>query len=196
MKLNILSAKEVLSVGLLAGFVLLGGSNASAHEYSRDYSAHPLRILAYPAHAAGIILEYAIARPIHAIASQDDIDVLVGHQASVSDEASHFEWAHGDGTKSIADERAILRGANTYEAQPEEVAVEVETFTFQAAPAVEVTEEPVALNAEEVEEVLTEEVPAEPVATTEATEVPASLPATGESTSDAASKPAPVVPLN
>jgi hypothetical protein len=196
MKLNVLSAKNVLSVSLLAGFVLLGGSTASANEYSRDYSAHPLRILAYPAHVAGIILEYAIARPIHALVSQDNIDVLVGHQASVSDEASHFEWAHGDGTKSIADERALLRGANTYESQPEEVAVEVETYTFQSAPVEEVTEEPVALNAEEVEEVLTEEVPAEPLATTEEPEAPAELPTSEEVNSDAATKPAPVVPLN
>ncbi len=106
------NGKLVSVLALVFGiFLSTGPQTAEAHEYSRDYSAHPLRYLAYPVHAVGIGLEYLVTRPIHYLVSRDDADVLFGHYATTDEDGTYFEWAHGDKKPSVKEERAALRDA-------------------------------------------------------------------------------------
>jgi hypothetical protein len=93
----------VTSMVVALGLMTLAPSTAQADTYRRNTSdGHVLRLLAYVAHPIGIGLEYCVTRPMHALASQDDFDILMGHKARVTD-ADYFEWTHGDRSPGIRD---------------------------------------------------------------------------------------------
>lgn len=55
-------------------------------------------------------------RPIHWFASQPNLDIIHGHQPSVREDGTYFEWVHGDYTPSIAKERETARNNNNQQA--------------------------------------------------------------------------------
>jgi len=72
-----------VSVGLLAvvlvAMVLAVAAPVSAHDYQRNRSDHPLRLVAYVLHPIGLGLEYAITRPIHHLVSLPYARFIFGH---------------------------------------------------------------------------------------------------------------------
>jgi hypothetical protein len=103
--------KHVLAGALLAVACLLIAVPASAHRFDRS-SYHPMRVVAYVLHPVGIAAEYVIARPIHYVVSQPDLDIIFGHQAYLNDEGTYFEWLHGDYEPSIKVEKREREQAN------------------------------------------------------------------------------------
>ena len=63
----------------VAAAVALSPSNASAHSYDTDDSAHPFRLLSYPFHALGRGIEHGFTRPIHHCVSQPGNRYIYGH---------------------------------------------------------------------------------------------------------------------
>ncbi len=48
-------------------------------KYDDLEDTHPLRIVSYPVHAVGYLLEWLVARPLHAIVSQPKLEPIFGH---------------------------------------------------------------------------------------------------------------------
>ena len=64
----------------LVAVVFLTAPLATAHDYYDDFEdTHPLRLVSYPVHAAGYVLEWLVTRPIHALVSQRDLEPVFGH---------------------------------------------------------------------------------------------------------------------
>ena len=69
--------RQVLAV---VAVVFLTAPLAAANDYYDDFEdTHPLRLVAYPVHAAGYVIEWLITRPIHALLSQRDLEPVFGH---------------------------------------------------------------------------------------------------------------------
>jgi hypothetical protein len=98
--------KRIFQAGIIAAALMAVALPASAHRYDRTSGMHMLRIVAPFGHAVGIGLEYAITRPMHWLISRDNLDIVFGHKAHVSEDGTYFEWTHGDYSPSIAVERA------------------------------------------------------------------------------------------
>lgn len=64
---------------IAAAAVLTVPSVSQAHSYESDDDGHPLRYIAYPVHAIGLGLEYAVTRPIHWGVSQCKSRYIFGH---------------------------------------------------------------------------------------------------------------------
>lgn len=79
--------RTVMAV-VMGGF-LAGPALAYYDEYDDFEDAHPLRLIAYPVHAAGYAIEWLVTRPIHAVVSQPDLGPVFGHRPS--------EWAFAAG---------------------------------------------------------------------------------------------------
>lgn len=62
-----------------AAALALTPTDASAHSYDSDDSAHPFRLISYPFHALGRGIEYGFTRPIHHCVSQPRNRWLYGH---------------------------------------------------------------------------------------------------------------------
>ncbi len=99
---------RILKAGLLSAALVGMTLPAVAHRYDRQHDTHLLRPMAYVAHSVGILVEYTVMRPIHWAVSRDELDIVFGHQASVNDDGTYFEWVHGDYEPSIAVDRAAL----------------------------------------------------------------------------------------
>ena len=66
--------------------VFLTAPLATANDYYDDFDdTHPLRIVSYPMHAAGYVLEWLVTRPIHALVSQRDLEPVFGHDTHAFD---------------------------------------------------------------------------------------------------------------
>lgn len=98
------SALTALIAGGFAAAILATATPAMAHRFDRQ-TYHPMRIVAYVVHPIGIAAEYLIARPIHYVVSQPDLDIVFGHQPMIMDDGTYFEWVHGDFRPSIKEER-------------------------------------------------------------------------------------------
>lgn len=97
-KLISLFSSLVLAVGLMA----MSPGSAQAHNYRPGSTdEHPLRLVAYIFHPIGVGLEWGITRPMHWLASQPTLDILMGHKARVGDK--YFEWKQDDGSPGIAE---------------------------------------------------------------------------------------------
>ena len=60
--------------------VFLTAPLAMAGDYYNDFEdTHPLRIASYPVHAAGYVIEWLAARPLHVLMSQRDLEPVFGH---------------------------------------------------------------------------------------------------------------------
>jgi len=97
--------KRTLQAGILAAALLAVSIPASAHRYDRLRDGHILRQLAYFGHAIGIATEYVVTRPLHWVASQNDLDVVMGHQVNIGEDGKYFEWTQGSWGPTIAQER-------------------------------------------------------------------------------------------
>lgn len=64
----------------LAAALLVAAAPAFAHDYDRDESDHPLRVLSYVIHPIGVVLEYTITRPIHWFVSLPGVGYIAGHE--------------------------------------------------------------------------------------------------------------------
>jgi outer membrane protein OmpA-like peptidoglycan-associated protein len=60
--------------------LLVFSSPLLADEYD-DSQSHPLRVAGYLVHPVGVLLEWTLARPFHAIVSAPGISYLVGHRS-------------------------------------------------------------------------------------------------------------------
>ncbi len=65
-----------LSLGVAA--VLAVSGPARADDYDAKNAGHPLRIVAYVVHSAGVILDRLIFRPAHWIGHHEPIQTIVG----------------------------------------------------------------------------------------------------------------------
>ena len=66
--------------------VFLTAPLATANDYYDDFEdTHPLRLVSYPLHAAGYVLEWLVTRPIHALVSQRDLEPVFGHNMHAFD---------------------------------------------------------------------------------------------------------------
>lgn len=72
--------KKALALILFGLALALSSQSASAHEYDRGDSDHPLRYVAYALHPIGMFGEYAICRPIHYVVSQPTLCIIFGHE--------------------------------------------------------------------------------------------------------------------
>ena len=89
---------------LLTAALVLMAAPSFADRYHRGTDDDPFKLVGYVLHPIGIIGEYLVMRPIHWFVSQGDNDILFGHKSSPADDASYFEWTHGDFSLSIANE--------------------------------------------------------------------------------------------
>ena len=66
----------------LVSLMLLGTAvPAAADEYSPQWAAHPVRILAYAVHPIGVALDLLIVRPAHWVVTQNrGLSRLFGHE--------------------------------------------------------------------------------------------------------------------
>lgn len=71
-------------LALILGLVL--ATPAAAEDYDPMKAGHPLRIVAYAVHPAGVILDYLIFRPAWWIGGHEPIRTLVGR------EPAPMEW--------------------------------------------------------------------------------------------------------
>ena len=84
--------KKLALVFFLAALIVSFAPAASAHEYDREESDMWLRYVAYALHPVGIALEYGVARPIHWVVSQPNLNILFGHEVSEDASYEYFEW--------------------------------------------------------------------------------------------------------
>lgn len=101
--------KKPLFVALLMTLMIgICATPSLADRYQRRQSDNPFRLVGYALHPVGLALEYAVMRPVHWFVSQPTMDVVFGHQPSMSEDGTYFEWGHGDYSPSIAEERAAV----------------------------------------------------------------------------------------
>jgi flagellar motor protein MotB len=72
--------KRMVLVLVSAAFLSLVAGSASAHEYDRNDSEHPLRIFSYVVHPIGVFFEYTVTRPVHWLAHQRGFSYVMGHE--------------------------------------------------------------------------------------------------------------------
>lgn len=84
-----------MAVAAVVGVFLTGPALAYYDEYDDYEDAHPLRLVAYPIHAAGYAIEWLVARPIHALVSQPELEPIFGHRPS--------EWNFVEGLPPVAE---------------------------------------------------------------------------------------------
>ncbi len=67
------------AVVTVAAVLLLAPVAVVGDNYDDFEDTHPLRIVSYPVHAVGYLLERLVARPLHAIVSQPKLEPIFGH---------------------------------------------------------------------------------------------------------------------
>lgn len=68
---------------LLAASMLVATLSSTAMakpSYDPYYDVNPIRLVAYPAHAVGLLMEWAIFRPIHAFVNLPGVRTVVGER--------------------------------------------------------------------------------------------------------------------
>jgi peptidoglycan-associated lipoprotein len=111
--------KKALTLTVAAILLLAAPMNSQAHEYDRDDSDHPLRLLAYVAYPFGIAVEYLILRPIHCFVSENKFrNELFGHD-SFGKPCGH---ADGDSAGAPGDYTGLEGQSVTFAAEePQEI---------------------------------------------------------------------------
>ena len=59
--------------------LLLAPVAVAGDRYDDFEDTHPLRIVSYPVHAVGYLLERLVARPLHALVSKPKLEPIFGH---------------------------------------------------------------------------------------------------------------------
>jgi hypothetical protein len=71
--------RRVICAGFLTLFLLaLAAPSSAADEYDSKRAGHPLRIVAYVLHPAGVILDTLIFRPAYWLGSHEPLRTLFG----------------------------------------------------------------------------------------------------------------------
>jgi len=60
--------------------LFLFASSAVADDYDDERAGHPLRIIAYALHPAGVAIDYLVMRPAHWIVSFEPLATIFGHE--------------------------------------------------------------------------------------------------------------------
>ncbi|CAN5354672.1 hypothetical protein BH09SUM1_BH09SUM1_25280 [soil metagenome] len=89
---------------------------------------HPLHLVYLVVHPVAIALEYGVERPIHWAISQPNADIWFGHKSHAAEDATYFEWVHGDFAPSIAEEKEVKAATS-----PRNSSVEAPPVTTQGA---------------------------------------------------------------
>lgn len=98
--------KRKTALAFLAAFTIVAmATPLQADRYDRTHNGHPLRLVAYILHPVGMAIEYGFVRPIHWVVSQNELDVLFGHQPHIMEDGTYFEYLHGDYTPTIGEKR-------------------------------------------------------------------------------------------
>jgi hypothetical protein len=84
----------VLAIALAALFAVAPA--ARAHDSYDDSEANPLRIVAYAINPIGFGLEWLIARPIHMIVSQPQLEPVFGHVPHEDPYSPYTPYGRGD----------------------------------------------------------------------------------------------------
>jgi hypothetical protein len=84
--------KKALFAAMIAFALLLSPTNAGAHEYDRDDTDQPARIVGYILHPIGIAIEYAILRPIHWFVSKPEMAGIFGHEPREDADYDYMKW--------------------------------------------------------------------------------------------------------
>lgn len=71
---------KALALALLLGLAVVARP-AAAHDAYDDSESHPLRVAAYVAHPVGWALEWLIARPLHFVVSEPQMEPIFGHES-------------------------------------------------------------------------------------------------------------------
>lgn len=74
---------KALALALLLGLTVVARP-ALAHDAYDDSQSNPLRIVAYMVHPVGWALEWMVARPIHFLVSDPELERIFGHEAHES----------------------------------------------------------------------------------------------------------------
>ena len=69
--------KSMVTIGL-GGLLLAGSAWADYDDYDDYTDSHPLRIVAYALHPIGYTIEWLALRPLHAVASQPELQPIFG----------------------------------------------------------------------------------------------------------------------
>jgi hypothetical protein len=83
---------KITCIALVSAFLLLAAGPVCAHDYDRNDTDNPLRILAYAVHPFGIALEYGVMRPIHLLVSQPHLCIVFGHDPRRGQEPNNWVW--------------------------------------------------------------------------------------------------------
>jgi len=86
----------ILLTAALIAITGLSFQTASAHRYTGKSSGHFLRVISYPVHTMGYLLERTVTRPVHYFVSQPDIDVVAGHTPRLGEDETYFEVTYPD----------------------------------------------------------------------------------------------------
>lgn len=84
--------KKWLAMAIFAVALCVAPSSASAHDYNRNDSDHPLRYVGYALHPIGIAIEYTVLRPIHHLVSQPNASIWFGHEPREKKDHDYHEW--------------------------------------------------------------------------------------------------------
>lgn len=71
--------KRLLLCSILAASLIGSAGSALAHDAYDDSESHPLRLAAYPVHAAGWLIEWLLMRPHHFLVSHPQLEPITGH---------------------------------------------------------------------------------------------------------------------
>ncbi len=66
-------------VAAVAAVLLTAPVAVAGDRYDDFEDTHPLRIVSYPVHAVGSLLEWLVARPLHGLVSQPKLAPIFGH---------------------------------------------------------------------------------------------------------------------
>jgi len=64
---------------MCCAMLLAAATPAWAHDYDRNDSDNPMRVVAYVVHPVGVLLEWTITRPVHWLAMQPGFSYVMGH---------------------------------------------------------------------------------------------------------------------
>jgi len=82
--------RKLAIIALVLSFFFVLSSFSYASNYQRNKDDYPVRWLAYVAHPFGMAADYLIARPIHWIVKQTDLNTLFGSEHKPEDVS--FKW--------------------------------------------------------------------------------------------------------
>jgi hypothetical protein len=89
-----MKAWKNMVMAAVVGVYLISPALAYYDEYDDYEDAHPLRLVAYPVHAAGYAIAWLVTRPLHALVSQPELEPIFGHRPS--------EWNFAEGLPPTA----------------------------------------------------------------------------------------------